>query len=313
MGDPLVSVVMNCFNGARYLREALSSVFSQTYSNWEIVFWDNASTDDSGNIAKSYGQKVRYFASEKTTSVGVARNKAFERCQGEYIAILDVDDIWFPEKLSRQIPLLETNPDVGMVFSNSILFKNEKDQYDLFKCASPKRGKVFGNLLSENFISTETMIYRKECLEKFPYIFDEEFSMAQDYDLSLRVAYFHELDYINDPLSKWRMHPNSLSNKKRFRFPHENKALIDRLCNYLPNIKIEFEDQLNNFIKLVNTQLAFEQWNYGNTFKARELLSLYLKYPKCFVPYLCTYIISFNTYDNLKSPIIAMLRRMLRV
>ena len=92
LSDPLVSVVINCLNGARYLREAIDSVFSQTYDNWEIVFWDNHSCDESGVIAKSYGDRVRYHRSESTTGLGLARNRALNACRGKYIAFLDVDD-----------------------------------------------------------------------------------------------------------------------------------------------------------------------------------------------------------------------------
>ena len=74
--SPLVSIVMNCYNGAKFLREAINSIYDQTYQNWEIIFWDNASSDNSGEIAQSYGRKIRYFRSEIKDCLGAARNKA---------------------------------------------------------------------------------------------------------------------------------------------------------------------------------------------------------------------------------------------
>ena len=71
---PLVSVIVNCFNGERYLKEAIESVYAQSYDNWEIIFWDNASTDGSAKIAKSYDKKLKYFLAEKTVCLGEARN-----------------------------------------------------------------------------------------------------------------------------------------------------------------------------------------------------------------------------------------------
>ena len=102
---PLVSIIMNCWNCEKYLREALDSVYAQTYPHWEIIFWDNASTDQSGEMARSYDHRLRYFKGEVTIPLGAARNKALEQAKGEFIAFLDCDDAWLPEKLEKQIPL----------------------------------------------------------------------------------------------------------------------------------------------------------------------------------------------------------------
>ena len=99
MENPLVSVIMNCHNGERFLREAIDSVYAQTYSNWEIIFWDNVSTDDSSSIAQSYDNRLRYYLSEGFTSLGMARELAVQKSNGEYVAFLDCDDLWLPEKL----------------------------------------------------------------------------------------------------------------------------------------------------------------------------------------------------------------------
>ena len=76
---PKVTVIMNCYNSAEHLREAMDSVFRQSWPDWEIVFWDNCSTDDSAAIAQSYGEKVRYFLAEKTVPLGAARNLAIAK------------------------------------------------------------------------------------------------------------------------------------------------------------------------------------------------------------------------------------------
>src|SRR3972149_5927289 len=89
---PLVSVIMNCYNGARYLREALASVLVQTFTDWEIVFWDNQSADESAAIFKSYSdRRFRYFLAPEHTVLGRARNLAVEQARGEWIAFLDCD------------------------------------------------------------------------------------------------------------------------------------------------------------------------------------------------------------------------------
>ena len=93
--QPLVSVIINCFNGEKYLSEAINSVLLQTYKNWELIFWDNQSSDRSAEIALSYDDpRIKYFYASKHTLLYEARNQAIEKSKGEFIAFLDVDDWW---------------------------------------------------------------------------------------------------------------------------------------------------------------------------------------------------------------------------
>ena len=265
---PLVSVIMNCLNGARYLSEAIKSVYAQTYPNWEIIFWDNASIDDSSKIAKSYGGRVRYFRSDTTYSLGKARNLAVSQVRGEYVAILDVDDIWFPHKLERQIPLFEADPKVGLVFSNSQFFDENGDCGNHFQQAPPHRGYVFGALLRDNFVSSETMVYRRSALEGMQQVFNENLSMVMDFDLSLRVALKHKLDYIGDCLSKWRMHNESESSKKRFLIPKENRWMLEKLVRNTPEIAWRYQEAISAFKDNINYQLGLEKWHAGTKVQA---------------------------------------------
>ena len=98
--EPLVSVIMNCYNGEKYLKEAIDSVCAQTYENWEIIFWDNQSADQSAKIFQSYNDpRLKYHYAPIHTFLYEARNNAIEKARGEFIAFLDVDDWWYSEKL----------------------------------------------------------------------------------------------------------------------------------------------------------------------------------------------------------------------
>ena len=120
--EPLVSIIMNCFNGEHYLDDALKSVLDQTYKNWELIFWDNKSADNSRNVFKKFNDShFKYFLSEKHTTLYEARNSAIQKAQGEFLAFLDTDDIWLKDKLKKQIPLFEDNS-VGLVYGNFWLF-----------------------------------------------------------------------------------------------------------------------------------------------------------------------------------------------
>ena len=131
--NPLVSIIMNCHNSQQYLREAIESVINQTYSNWELIFWDNKSTDESPLIVQSYKDpRINYYSAISYTPLGQARNLAIEKSKGQIIAFLDCDDLWMPKKLELQIPKFKDN-EVGIVICNSIFFNADKKKKILIK------------------------------------------------------------------------------------------------------------------------------------------------------------------------------------
>ena len=100
----LVSIILNCFNGEKYLKDALETVVNQTYNNWELVFWDNKSNDGSKKMLELYGsKKFKYYRSNVHTPLYEARNSALRECKGEYIAFIDADDYWKKDKISKQL------------------------------------------------------------------------------------------------------------------------------------------------------------------------------------------------------------------
>jgi glycosyltransferase involved in cell wall biosynthesis len=118
--QPLVSVIIPVYNGARYLREALESVFAQTYRPIEVIVVDDGSADDSGVIAQSFSE-VHYIR-QTNQGVAAARNNGIEAAQGEFFAFLDQDDLWTPEKLKLQVDHLLGNPDLGYTLTQQKFF-----------------------------------------------------------------------------------------------------------------------------------------------------------------------------------------------
>ena len=141
-----VSVIMNCYNGEEYLREAIDSVYAQSYKNWEIIFWDNASTDGTSQIAQSYDSRLRYFRADVNTHLGPARNMALAKAKTTYIAFLDSDDWWMPNKLEVSLRYLERGAD--LVYHN--LFIVTKLHQKFFWRIAPTRhlkSPVFDDLI----------------------------------------------------------------------------------------------------------------------------------------------------------------------
>jgi glycosyltransferase involved in cell wall biosynthesis len=208
--EPLVSVIMNCYNGEKFLREAIDSVYAQTYKNWEIIFWDNASTDASCSIAKSYDKKIKYFYAKQNTVLGKARVLAVNEAKGEFLTFLDCDDLWNRNKLEKQVEIVDDN--VGLVYSRSeVISGNGKILGTIPKKEkSAVFGEVFGELVKENFIPFLSALVPKD---KYYAVggFSEKYKNSVDYDLFLKLSYSYRVEFIDQILCKYRQHSGNLS------------------------------------------------------------------------------------------------------
>ncbi len=294
----LVSVVINCYNGERYLREAMDSVFAQTYSNWEIIFWDNASTDHSGKIALSYGNKVKYFRSERKLTLGEARNQAFLKAQGNFIAILDADDIWLPEKLKRQIRLFD-DPQVALTFTNAVSFNSQGCGYSAFNGTPTKKQLIFGELLKNNFIWSLTMMFRKEALQSLDYMFDGEFEIVCDYDLTLRLALLYKSAYLRECLAKWRVHSQNSLGAKSYLAARESIRLLEKLQSSVAQLRNDYAEEVKVYELLVYRKLAEEAWQRGDKKKVRFLLKNYWRIDMLsFLAYLGSWVLPSRLFTT---------------
>ena len=121
--SPLVSIIINSYNGEKYLRKSISSIINQRYPNWEIIFWDNNSKDNTKKIVKSIDDKrIKYFRNRTYKKLYDSRNLAIKKCKGNYITFLDVDDWWHKNKLLSQVKLLNKKKDINIIYSNFFLF-----------------------------------------------------------------------------------------------------------------------------------------------------------------------------------------------
>jgi len=292
---PKVSVIMNCLNCERYLREAINSVYAQTFEDWEIIFWeDKASVDKSEKIAKSYGSKLRYFRSDRSLPLYGSRNLALREARGEYIAILDCDDIWMPTKLEEQVPILERDDKVGLVYSDIILFNEKGKEKRSFQSKKPYRGNIFSELLVENFINIQTVLIRKEAFDSLDTFFDGRLIMSGDYDANLRISYSWKVDYVDKPLARYRVHRNS----KSWRDGRKLVTVeIDLMMDNLKNTVNEFEKDYSEEIRLLerrrDIQLSLLDWENGDKKKARERLRSYVRDS---ISYLVLYFLTYMSY-----------------
>ena len=239
---PKVTVIMNCYNSAEHLREAMDSVFGQTWADWEIVFWDNCSTDESPAIAQSYGPKVRYFRGEKNVPLGAARNLAIARAEGDLLAFLDCDDEWLPTKLERQVALFDANPKVGLVCTDTEMFGEKGTLSRMFESTHPARGMVFRELMTRQWISMSSAVIRKTALDSLGEWFDESLNVCEEADVFYRIAKTWELDHVDEALTRWRVHGVNTTFRKFGQFADETLRILDKHRRLYPGYDAEYPD-----------------------------------------------------------------------
>jgi glycosyltransferase involved in cell wall biosynthesis len=226
---PEVSVIMNCFNGEKYLSHAIDSVLAQTYHNWEIIFWDNQSTDKSAKIFQSYNDpRLRYFYSSKHILLYSARNNAIEKASGEFYAFLDVDDWWEPKKLEKQISLFN-DPEVGLVYGNFFWMNEIINTKKIGLTVTLPSGWIFEKLVETYVIGMLTMVVRKIAYESLDTPFNPNFSLIGDLDLAIRISVSWKIDCIQEPVAFCRWHGNNLqitsANRKVFELTYWQKYM----------------------------------------------------------------------------------------
>ena len=248
--SPLISILMNCFNGEIFLQEAIESVLKQSYKNWELIFWDNKSTDKSIEIASYYrDERIKIFKSKEHTNLGQARKNAFKKAKGDYLAFLDVDDLWEKEKLKSQIRIFD-NKEVGIVFTNTIYFSKKRKE-NLYP--SNKKFEVNTNLLITNYpLSLNSIMIDIKKVKNLDYHFDENYNHICDFDLMVRLSSISKVEYLNKSLSAWRIHENKESFKRKGLFNKEKKKWCDfHLRN---NFLKDYKREINELRTLVSAQ-----------------------------------------------------------
>jgi glycosyltransferase involved in cell wall biosynthesis len=297
---PTVSVIMNCYNGEKYLNEAIDSVYTQTFENWEIIFWDNVSTDSSAEIAKRYDDKLKYFRGEKTIPLYAARNYALKKARGKYIAILDCDDLWLPTKLEEQIPLLERDDAIGLVYSDAFLFNKRGKEKRQFEITKPYRGYVFSELLLSNFINTQTVVIRMEAFESLDMWFNGRLAMVGDYDAYLRISYRWKAAFVDKPLARYRVHSESGTHKEGKKIETVDlDLLIENLGKAVNGFEKNYPEGIRALRKMRDIKLSLLDWENGEKCNARKRLRAYMNDG---IVYLVLYLLMYLPYRFVYNP-----------
>ena len=209
---PKVSVIIPAYNRANLLPRALETVFQQTFKDYEVIVVDDGSQDETPDDMKQFAGRVKYIRKENGGSAS-ARNRGIEESRGEYIAFLDSDDTWVPEKLVEQVNVLDAHPNVGIVYARMPIINAQGERVGT-KPAGVS-GKNFQELLKVwGDLPTSTVMTRRECFDKAG-MFDPALTTMQDIDMWLRIARHYDLHEIeNKTLAYYYRHEDQITSSK---------------------------------------------------------------------------------------------------
>lgn len=207
---PRCTVVIPAYNAAGTLQETLASVFAQTYRDYEIIVVDDGSTDTTPQLLEDYGEALQVVHKPNEGRPAAARNRGVAAARGEYIAFLDADDLWRPEKLARQIDLMEANPRLGLCFTAAAIIDEGGHQVRINRCMPTARGKIYDLLSTRNVMVGSSVMIRRRAIEAVGG-FDEGLTSIENWDLWIRIAHDWEVDHVDEPLTAYRQHAGNRS------------------------------------------------------------------------------------------------------
>ena len=287
---PKVSINLCCYNSERFLQDTLKSIEDQTFNDWELVIINDGSSDSTESIImqfKDRGFPVLYHFQENR-GLGYSRNKALELSTGEYIAFIDHDDMWLPEKLERQMAAFLNNPDADFVYSNLFVLENGQRRVN-FNKRQPD-GYVFDKFLHHYPVAVLTVMVRKEALQGLDGFFDRKLHLAEEYDLFMRLLCKSKAVFIDDPLAVYRVHPDMSSIKFFGKWPDEMTYVIEKLKHADSSLEKKYDYEFGYMNAKIGYYRARAEMYKSNRLKAREHLNPY-KWTdyKFFFLYLMTY------------------------
>ena len=247
----LVSVIVPVYNREEYVGATIESILSQTYPSIEIVLVNDGSKDNSLNILRDYESKYpeKIVVIDQVNQGQVAsRNNAIRKAKGEFIAFLDSDDLWKPEKLELQIPLFSEN--VGLVYSAIDNIDETGNIVNTEICDDSITGFILPQLLVRNRMTGGTVVLTRKSLDEVG-LFDEKFNAAENWDLWIRVCKKYEARLVNKPLVQYRVHPGNMS-KDRLLMLQAKEDIVNKHCSTEPE-----SSEMEKYFNYAKADLAY--------------------------------------------------------
>jgi glycosyltransferase involved in cell wall biosynthesis len=274
---PKVSVIIPCYNSEKTIRETLESVFAQNIQNFEIIIIDDGSSDGTKQIISEFGERVTTLYQDHQ-GPSAARNYGIREAKGEYLAFVDSDDLWLPEKLEKQLLCMQEKK-VLWCYCDCVCFRDQ-DQKNLGRYSqlfyTPQEGWIGPELLMGNCIASPTPVIHRSLIDQCG-TFDEfsNFFVGEDWEMWLRVAQAAEVVYLPDILAKYRVHTSSLSYAMD---PQKNYtsclAVIDKMTRLYPQDFLPIKDKATAHYA---ARISKSHWLRGDITEARKLIQQAVK------------------------------------
>lgn len=271
MVKQLFSVLIANYNNGRYLQEAIDSVLSQTYTNWEVVLVDDKSTDNSFEIYKKYKDDSRFhiYYNDKNRGCGFTKRRCVELANGELCGFLDPDDKLTPEALSVVVDLHDSHPGCSLVYSTLYLWEGAKGTKTILEAVGPMaEGEDF--LISTQRIVSHFAVFKRRYYEKTEGI-DKALQSAVDFDLYVKLEEVGDLFFVDEPLYYYRQgNSNSISIGSS---ELKNKAFANRIWASLNAFVRRIKGKHPLFVASKQKYLHVMRWQLGCYYKNRGRLS----------------------------------------
>jgi len=274
---PTVNVIIHTFNNEKFIAETVESVLRQTYNGYEIIVVDDGSEDGTRDALLPYMQEIRYHYKENG-GIASAKNAGISLSNAEFIAFLDHDDLWVPDKLKIQMEHFNSNPQVGLVYAKYTSFRNDKELRT--KPEKGYSGWIFKKLLSKSFVQTSTVMVKRECLNAVGQ-FDESFKLADEYDMFLRVAKRFQCGFVDKELTRYRVHDKNAS-RNNLLFDKENLRVFKKVYNGYTDLDEKEKKILRKRIAMYSIKVAGSLYDQGQLKESMKYQKEAFKYSSFF-------------------------------
>jgi glycosyltransferase involved in cell wall biosynthesis len=269
-----VAIIIPCYNGERWLADAIESALAQDYEPFEVIFVDDGSKDGSRKIAERYADRIKIIHKENGGLIS-ARNAGMDATEAEVVCFLDPDDLLFPDKLKVQAPLFQENPKLALCYADCEVI-DEKGNYLHIIQRDPSKGPgKFSELVVQNFIPSPTVMVRVKALKKAGG-FDETLKYCEDHEMWIRLAARWPIAHVPETVASWRLHGGNTSLSLKH---YEGELLLTkRLQEMYPHIqRLAQKRNFHTYVAMGDSYLARGDRRAARKYYLRAAASLPFK------------------------------------
>ncbi|MFJ6210786.1 glycosyltransferase [Lysinibacillus sp. NPDC092081] len=244
-----VSIILPVYNSELFVQQAIESVLKQTYTQIELIIIDDGSTDNTKRILCEYesNPKVHIISLEKNSGVSVARNIGIQEAKGEYIAFIDADDLFMPNKVEEQVNVFKQNPSIDFVFNDIMVIDHNNNKVNELQSYFQPKNILLELCFRQIIPAPACIMVKRDFINRFNIMFNKDFKYAEDYDFTFQLFLQGKHFYLKESLYLWRRHINNTSNNIISTRKIENSIVI----KYLKYIDVKKDEDLSTYGKIL--------------------------------------------------------------